>query len=126
MFKRVDHVEIITGNIDGSLDFYTNVLGFKLKERKKMSRPPLEEIVYVELGDTVVEFLAVANPAPVSNEPWQIKYRMMALEVEDMDRAIDYLKSKGVEPSVPPVSLGESKRAEIKDNNGSSIELRQW
>lgn len=126
MFKRIDHVEIITGDIDGSLDFYTNVLGFKVRERKKMSRPPLEEIVYVELGDTVVEFLAVANPATVSNEPWQVKYRMMALEVEDMDKAIEYLKSKGVEPSVPPVSLGESKRAEIKDNNGLSIELRQW
>lgn len=127
MFKRIDHVEIITGDIEKSLDFYTNVLGFKVKERQKMSRPPLEEIVYVELNGTVVEFLAVDNPAPVTADPWQTRYRMMAIEVEDMDKAIEYLKSKGVEPSVPPVTVGGgSKRGEIKDPNGLSIELRQW
>lgn len=45
-------------------------------------------------------------------------YRMIALEVEDMD--------KGIFPSAGPVTLGTSKRAEILDPNGNSIELRQW
>ncbi len=51
---------------------------------------------------------------------------MFALEVEDMDEAITYLKSKGVVISVEPVNLGKSKRAEIKDPDGLTIELRQW
>ena len=50
----------------------------------------------------------------------------MAIEVDDMDRAIEYLKSKGVSVSWGPVTLGTSKRAEIKDPDGLSIELRQW
>jgi glyoxylase I family protein len=50
----------------------------------------------------------------------------MAIEVDDMDRAVQYLKGKGVEVSWGPVTLGTSKRAEIKDPDGLSIELRQW
>ncbi len=43
-----------------------------------------------------------------------------------MDAAVAYLKGKGVELSRDPVKLGNSQRAEIKDPDGLSIELRQW
>jgi glyoxylase I family protein len=36
---------------------------------------------------------------------------MIAIEVADMDRAVEYLKGKGVEISAGPVILGKSKRA---------------
>ena len=87
---------------------------------------PLHEIVYITLGDTMVEVLAVKDPAPASTNSFQAGYRIMAIEVEDMDKAVVFLKSKGVEISRPPMSLGKSKRGEIKDNNGFTIELRQW
>jgi predicted enzyme related to lactoylglutathione lyase len=52
---------------------------------------------------------------------------MMAIEVEDMDEAIAYLKTKGVAASFGPMNLPDgSKRAEIKDPDGLGIELRQW
>lgn len=126
MFKRIDHVEIIVRDLDESIDFYTNVLGFRVKERTKMNAHPLQEIAYLELNDTVVEFMLVEGAAPVSDDAWQIGLRMMALEVEDMDRVLEYLKSEGIETSWGPVSFGKSKRAEIKDPNGLRIELRQW
>jgi catechol 2,3-dioxygenase-like lactoylglutathione lyase family enzyme len=126
MFKRIDHVEITTGDMEKTLDFYTKILGFKIKERNPMNRPPLKEIVYITLGDTMIELLAFDNPAPLSTVAPQIGYRMMALEVEDMDKAVAFLKSKGVEISRPPVAIGKAKRGEIKDPNGLSIELRQW
>jgi glyoxylase I family protein len=126
MFKRIDHVEITTGNMEKTLNFYTSILGFEVKERNIMNRPPLKEIVYITLGDTMIELLAFDNPAPVSAIAPQVGYRMMAIEVEDMDKAIAFLKSKGVEISRPPVAIGTSKRGEIKDPNGISIELRQW
>ena len=126
MFKRIDHIEIVTGNIDATLKFYQSILGFKLRERVKMDRAPLQEIVFITLGDTMVEVLAVKDPAPASTNSFQAGYRIMAIEVDDMDKAVEYLKSKGVEISVPPMNLGKSKRGEIKDNNGFTIELRQW
>jgi glyoxylase I family protein len=126
MFKRIDHVEITTDKLEDSIEFYTNVLGFQIKSRQKMSRPPLQEIVYITLGDTMVELLGVETADAKNSAPWQISYRGMAIEVEDMDKAIEYLATKGIEPSVKPMLLGTSKRGEIRDPNGLMIELRQW
>lgn len=126
MFKRIDHVEIIPLDVEKTISFYTNVLGFKIKERRKVQMPPLEEVIYLTLNDTMIEILSVKGVTPASAKPWQAGYRMLAIEVEDMDKAVEYLKSKGVEISRPPVNLGKSKRGEIKDPNGLSIELRQW
>lgn len=126
MFKRIDHVEITTGNIEKTIAFYTDILGFKVKERNKMDRPPLEEIAYLTLNDTMLELLAVKDPLPASTSPWQVSYRMIALEVDDMDETVTYLKGKDIEITRGPVTIGKSKRAEIKDSNGLSIELRQW
>jgi glyoxylase I family protein len=126
MFKRIDHVEIIPRDAEITIDFYTNILNFKVKERKKIDRPPMKEVIFLELNDTTIEIVSVQNPSPRSADPWQTGYRMFALEVEDMDEAIAYLKSRNVEISLEPVNLGTSKRAEIKDPDGLSIELRQW
>lgn len=127
LFKRIDHVEITTDRLEETVAFYRDVLGFKVRERlDRRSMAPLYEIVYMTLGDTVLELLGVNDPAPASQETWQVGYRMTALEVEDMGKALAYLKTRGVEPTVGPVDIGASKRAEIKDVNGLSIELRQW
>jgi len=125
MFKRIDHVEIISGNLDRSIRFYKEIFGFALKERIKPSAPEIEEIAFLTLGDTMLELLAFKKSAPPPKST-QIGFRTMAIEVDDMDRAIEYLKGKGVEVSWGPVTLGTSKRAEIRDPDGLSIELRQW
>ena len=126
MFKRIDHVELIPRDLEKTIDFYTKVLGFSVKSRKKMEAGPMNEIVFLTLGDTMMELLDVKNAQEITPDTRRIGYRMIALEVDDMDRAFDYLKTKGILPSLGPVTLGSSKRAEILDPNGNSIELRQW
>lgn len=126
MFKRIDHLEIVPNDVQRSIDFYTNILGFKLKNRYKIEVPPLKEVIYLELGDTVLEILSVEEPSPKLEQVWQVGYRMMALEVEDMNKTVEYLRNKGIGLSWGPVDLGSSIRAEIKDPDGLSIELRQW
>ena len=126
MFKRIDHVEIIPRDFERSIGFYTGVLGFTVKQRLKVAASPLEEIAYLELGDTLLELMRVPDAACATAEPWSAGYRMMALEVEDMDQAIVYLAGKGVTITWGPVDLGKSKRAEIHDTDGFPIELRQW
>jgi hypothetical protein len=83
------------------------------------------------LGGTAVELLsyrgAMVAPSPTGE---QLGYRMMALEVEDMDKALAYLRTKGIDPSWGPrVTEGQYCRAEIRDphaiasnsGNGSSL-----
>lgn len=126
MFKRIDHIEVVPQDLARAMKFYMEILGFKIKDRLKVEAPPLTEVVYLELGGTVLELLGVRDAAIAFANPWQTGYRMMALEVADMDRALDYLAGKGVAVTWGPVTLGSSKRAEIQDPDGLSIELRQW
>jgi glyoxylase I family protein len=126
IFKRIDHVEIVPINLEKTLDFYLNVLGCQLKSRMKMDRGGMKEIVFVTLGDTMIEFIDVKEAAPASTAPYQNGYRAIALEVEDMDKAVEYLKTKGVTLPNPPMVMGKTKRGEIRDPDGFPIELRQW
>ncbi len=125
VFKRIDHVEITSSDLERSIRFYKEVFGFALKERIKPSSPEISEIAFLTLGDTMLELLAIKNAAAPPKGP-QVGFRTMAIEVDDMDRAIEYLKGRDVEVSRAPVTLGKSKRAEIKDPDGLTIEIRQW
>ena len=127
MFKRIDHVEIVPSDFDRSIEFYSEVLGFKERERIPIvGRPPLREVAYLDLGDTTLELLHFDDPkAPAGDAP-RVCYRMMALEVDSMDDALAYLAGKGIRPSIAPVNAGGSLRAEITDPDGLPIELRQW
>ena len=131
MFKKIDHVEIVTEQLDRTVEFYTDVLGFKLKARDRIDRSSLGvplQLVYLELGGTSVELMAYEGgsvaPAPANEH---LGYRMMALEVMDMQSTIDYLKTKGVAITWGPrVREGQYARAEIRDPNGNNLELRHW
>lgn len=130
MFKKIDHVEIVTDQLVRTVEFYTEVLGFKVKFRDRIDRSPLGvpmDLVYLDLGGTVVELIsyegAAVEPAPQKEH---LGYRMMALEVDDMQKAVDYLKTSGFEIVWGPKVREKYARAEIQDPNGYHIELRQW
>ena len=72
MFKRVDHVEIVPLNAEKTIEFYTNTFGFKIRSRNPVKMPPMKEVIYLELGDTVIEVISVDNPEPKSKAAWQV------------------------------------------------------
>jgi catechol 2,3-dioxygenase-like lactoylglutathione lyase family enzyme len=130
MFKRIDHVEIVTDQLDQTVQFYTEVLGFTVKARDRIERSSLRvpiNLVYLDLGGTVVALIsyegASIDPAPRAEH---LGYRMIALEVDDMEKTADYLRTKGVDIVWGPRVRGTYSRAEICDPNGYHIELRQW
>ena len=131
MFKKIDHVEIVTDQPDRTVQFYTEVLGFTVKARDRIERSSLGvpmNLVYLDLGGTAVELISyeggAVDPAPHTEH---LGYRMMALEVDDMQRTVEYLKTRGVEIVWGPrIRENEYARAEIRDPNVYHIELRQW
>lgn len=130
MFKRIDHVEIVTDRLDDTVKFYTEVLGFTVRERDRIARPGSDaalNLVYLDLGGTTVELIKF-DGVPVAPEPEKehLGYRLMALEVEDMKAAEAYLKTKGVDIVWGPMFRDTYARAEICDPNGYRIELRHW
>jgi len=128
MFKRIDHVEIVTDRPDETIEFYTAVLGFTVKRRDRVERPGSAlNLTYLDLGGTTVELIAyegvAVEPAPQKEH---LGYRMIALEVDDMQKTADELKAKGVDIVWGPMVRDTYARAEICDPNGYRIELRQW
>ncbi len=102
MFTRIDHVELLPSDVERTLAFYQEILGFRLAARHPVDSPLLKEVVYLKLGDTMVEVLSARTPASGALDPSQVGYRLLAL------------------------ALGTSTRAEIRDPDGLPIELRQW
>ena len=101
-----------------------------MKARDRIERSSLGvpmNLVYLELGGTTVELISYENaavdPAPATEH---VGYRMIALEVEDMEAATVYLRGKGVELVWGPKVAESYARAEICDPEGNHIELRQW
>jgi glyoxylase I family protein len=130
MFKRIDHVELTVDDPDRTIGFYTGVLGFKVKSRDRVERSSLGvplDLVYLDLGGTVIEVIhhegVRLEPPPTGD---RLGYGIIALEVEDMQKALAYLKTRGIEPSWGPKVRERYARAEIRDPDGYSIELRQW
>jgi len=129
MFKRIDHVEIVTDKPDETMAFYTDVLGFTVRQRDRVPVGPDKalNLVYLDLGGTTVELMTWENvPTAPKPELEHFGYRMIAIEVEDMKEALTYLKTKGVEPVWGPMFRDTYARAEIADPNGYRIELRHW
>ncbi len=129
MFKRIDHIEIVTDRPEQTASFYTDVLGFTMKGRERVELPggAAVNLTYLDLGGTVAELVAFegvpVDPAPPLEH---LGYRMIALEVDDMRATAEYLKGKGVETVWGPMVTNTYARAEIRDPNGYGIELRQW
>ena len=134
LFKRIDHVEIVTDQPEKTERFYTDVLGFTVKLRDRIERSgqgvPIN-LVYLDLGGTVVELISYEGvsvaPAPQKEH---LGYRMIALEVDDMQKAADYLKTKvstsyGARGSAKPIHGQKSAiPMAITSSSGSGFQER--
>jgi lactoylglutathione lyase/glyoxylase I family protein len=67
-----------------------------------------------------------AKAIPSRSAEQRLGWQCLALEVDDMDGALNILKEKGVKAAWGPVKRPDYARAEIRDPDGNAIELRQW
>ena len=130
MFKRIDHIELLTAAPERTIAFYVGVLGFREGRRMRIPETPAGplELVYLELGGTTVEVMCYpqAKAIPSRSAEQRLGWQCLALEVDDMDGALTMLEQKGVKAAWGPVKRPDYARAEIRDPDGNPIELRQW
>jgi hypothetical protein len=100
-------------------------------------RPPVQPVEFALSALPIPGGTEGSNPARSSEESranfahqevieGHLGYRMIALEVDDMQKTADYLRTKGVDMVWGPKVRETYSRAEICDPNGYHIELRQW
>jgi len=125
LFKRVDHVHVATTDLEASIRFYTNVLGFQLVRRVKVgTQEPAPQIAYVAFDGFMIEFAQVRH----GNALQGTEALPLGLAVDDLDEAMEMFHSHGVEIVSPP-SRAKSfagRQASIRDPSGVVLEVRQY
>lgn len=125
MFKRIDHVAFTVKDRQKSIEFYEKNFGFtKYFEHDVPGVPGLEKVVYLRLGDTVLEF----EHWPHGKENSGYHFCLIS---DDFDADYQRLKDAGVsvetEPHIPsartPKEVGW-RRIVFKGPDGESIEFR--
>ena len=120
LFIGVEHIGIKALDIEKAIHFYIEVLGFKFLHRIK---PGEVELVFLELGGTVVELVEVVDGRHF--EDGVVNH--LALRVADISKAIEHLKEHQVEiPSPEPMALGEGRyNFFFRGPSGEKLELYQ-
>ncbi len=121
LFKGLCHVGVMTDNAEESVKWYCEKQGFRPWYAGKMGPMPL---TFVEGGGLVIEFIA-AGKAPAGGPVAHI-----ALEVLNIDEAVEDLKAKGVEMgrvgSAPDFFPTGMKNVFFTGPNGETLELVEY
>ena len=83
MFRRIDHIELLTEAPERTVAFYTDVLGFRERERMRIPETPSGplDLVYLELGGTTLEVMCYpeAKSIPPRSTQQQLGWQCLAL-----------------------------------------------
>ncbi len=115
------------GNLDRSLDFYTNVLGMRVLRRKDYpdGKFTLAFVGYQDEADGAV--LELTHNWDTDHYELGTAYGHVALEVDDAYAACERVKARGgqVVRAAGPMKHGTSVIAFIQDPDGYKIEFVQ-
>lgn len=122
---RLLHTMLRVGNLQRSIDFYTDVLGMKLLRQKDYpgGRFTLAFVGYGDETDNTV--LELTCNWDTGHYDIGTGYGHIAIEVDDVYEAVDDLRSRGgkVIRDAGPMNAGTTIIAFIEDPDGYPIEL---
>lgn len=122
---RILHTMLRTGNLDRSIDFYTQILGMKLLRRQDYPEGKFT-LAFVGYGDekrdSVIE---LTYNWGVDKYEIGTGYGHIALEVDDVYAACDAIRQKGgkIIRDAGPMNAGTTIIAFVADPDGYYIEL---
>ena len=131
MIKTFDHIGIITNDLQQSLEFYTDVLGFSILTKIEMDDVGFSAI-FIEKNGSKIELMGYRGAIPKRSEGIKIKMGggsipindHITFSVDDLEATVTELKEKGVEFGLETIQLeGGMKLSSFKDPNGVMIEL---
>lgn len=123
MLNKTHHVAIICSDRDKSLDFYMNKLGF---EMIREAVRPQDTLIMLRSGATVLELFIKPDAPQRVNNPEAMGLRHLAFHVENMDVAVAWLNSHGVETEPVRVdTINGGRFTFFHDPDGLPLELHE-
>jgi predicted enzyme related to lactoylglutathione lyase len=115
--SNVSHITYATLDMEKSLDFLVNMMGFFRQQRGTTT--------YVGIGDVLFE-LSKRNQLPV--DPDRPDAYLLGLVVDDLDATIAELTAKGVAVTRPiwKARTFYGKQAVVQDPGGPQLALREY
>jgi catechol 2,3-dioxygenase-like lactoylglutathione lyase family enzyme len=129
-----DHVAIRVPDYDGTIAFYTDILGFQLQREWTLPDAlPGAKFAYLAFRDFQIEVIAegkLTEAAPTTDVADHLSrggYIHLCLRTADLGALVAGLKDKGVEFLAEPFEVAPIGQllAMIRDNSGNIIELAQ-
>jgi len=104
-FRIYEHLALTVSDLERSIDFYSKAFGFKVMKRTSFN-------AYLYFDSDLLELMETSKPInlnkPTTPEEWinlvfnQVGLSHMGVRVDDLDKAMESIKSSGGEIVVPP------------------------
>jgi catechol 2,3-dioxygenase-like lactoylglutathione lyase family enzyme len=142
MIRGIHHTAISTGDLERSVAFYRDLLGFEVvldyewpKGTPNLNAThALEEtaarVMLLKRGNSMLELFQYQTPTPRPADPSR---RLcdhgiihFCLDIVDIDAEYERLKAAGMRFHCPPVQNGDAKMTYGRDPDGNVIELLEF
>lgn len=122
MIKDFAHICFVVGNLDKSIAFYRDALGFSHSfdftndQGKRFG-------VYLHIDGRTFFEMFEGRPEPFRDTQ---SYKHFCLEVDDINSTVAGLRKRGIEVSDPKMGSDNSWQAWLADPDGNRIELHHY
>ncbi len=127
---RVHHIGIAVADLDAAEEIVRGRLGFPLVRREDAAETRGVRAAFFDAGNVEIELLWHADPG--ENRSWlggaaQARVEHIALQVPDLERAMEALKALGVELApARPGPIGPSARTLPESSGGITYQVLQF
>ena len=123
--NKQHHIAVISSSWEKAKEFYVDKLGFRLF--REVYRPEKDDYLrMLEQGDTVLEIFIMPNNPERLTAPEAKGLRHLAFHVEDIEPAVAWLNSLGIETEpVREDKCNGGRFTFFKDPDGLPLELHE-
>ncbi|MEH7612965.1 methylmalonyl-CoA epimerase [Gottfriedia acidiceleris] len=123
--KKINHIGIAVRDLETSIQFYTNVLGLKLKGIETVESEKVR-VAFIEIGEVKIELLEATSPeSPIAKfiEKKGEGIHHIALETENCEKQLEIMKEHGIKliNEVPKKGAHDSLVAFLHPNSTNKV-----
>jgi len=99
LIKKINHIGIAVNSIEDALKLYTDALGLKVEDIEIMEAQKVRTAI-IPVGESKIELLESTDPEGVIAKYIEKRgegLHHLALEVSDIQQALDTLREKGIQ-----------------------------